>query len=387
MAKVVLAVLAAAVALLGLAVLASAALDRPAKTIASEVTVDASLETIWGILTDFESYDRWNPLVTHVEGDARLGAELDLDLTPPGSDRQELSPEITVLRPNRKLAWQSRELLPGLADREYEIILEPVSDSLVRVVQHLRFEGILIPLTSTGEEEVGLDLMAEALKKRAEEATPGTIIRTGENWACDRPLESYGQLPIIVKSRIDNAAFQPSPVEAVTLNGPGCEGDGIPHTVDLVLEIEGDGEGVGPSADAVKVKLGAHDIGIAGFAECGASAPGVRQNGIHVMLGYRITFHEFRIGDPETESWTCDSASGAISIEERVEGDPEPEDVVCVRCTIVSGNRGLYLGDSVRSGARDSTFVSVRENVVEPTAEDPVTTGNTWRELEPADEP
>jgi hypothetical protein len=35
---------------------------------------------------------------------------------------------------------------------------------------HKRFEGILIPFTSTSEEQIGLDLMAEALKRRAEEA-------------------------------------------------------------------------------------------------------------------------------------------------------------------------------------------------------------------------
>jgi len=383
-AKGILAVLAGVLALLALAVLASAALDRPSKTIESEVTVEASPETIWRILTDFESYERWNPLVIKADGDARLGAELDIALEPPDSDRQELSPEITVLRPNRKLAWMSRELMPGVADREYEVILEPLGDERVRVVMHKRFEGMLIMFTSTGEEQVGLDLMAEALKERAEEATPGTTIRTTENWECDRPLEAYGELPIIVKSRIDNTGLQ-RPVEAVTLSGPDCAGDGNPDTIDLMLEIEGDGAGVGPTSDAVKVKLGAHDIEIAGFANCGASPPEVRQNGIHVMLGYRITFVDFRVGELAGSRWTCDGDSGALSIEERSEEDPEPEDVVCVRCTIVAANRSLYIGDSVRSGSRDSTLVSALDLFVDARAEDPVTTGNSWRRLEPVE--
>ncbi|MGH3024502.1 MAG: SRPBCC family protein [Gaiellaceae bacterium] len=372
----------AAFALFGLAIIASAALDRPSKTIQSEVTIDASVETVWSILTDFDSYGRWNPLQTSVQGDPRLGAELDLALAPPQSEAEEHTPEITILRPNRKLAWMSRQLLPGIADREYEVIIHPIGEGLVRVTMHKRFEGILIPFTSTDEEQVGLDLMAEALKRRAEDVTPGTTIRTDENWECDRPLDQYGELPIIVKSRIEN---QPRPLEAVTLSGPDCSGDGNPQTVDLVLEIEGDGGDVGPTSDAVKVKLGAHDIVIAGFANCGESDTEVQQNGVHVMLGYRITFLEFRIGDPETGTWTCDGAAGALSIEERSEEDPEPEDVVCVRCTIVSPNRGLYIGDSVRSGARDSTFVSNREAFVEPRAVDPVTEGNTWRDLTPAE--
>jgi hypothetical protein len=171
--KIVVAVAAAGAALLLLAVLASASVDRPAKTIRSAVTVEASRETVWGILTDFEDYERWNPLITAAEGDARLGAQIEVDIHPPDSDVQELSPEITILRPNRKLAWMSREVLPGISDREYEVILDPLGDDRVRVVMHKRFEGLLIPFTSTAEEQVGLDLMAEALKRRAEETARG----------------------------------------------------------------------------------------------------------------------------------------------------------------------------------------------------------------------
>lgn len=167
-AKVTLGVLAGAVVLLALAVLASAAVDRPSKTIKTAVTVEASRERVWRILTDFEGYARWNPLMTDAEGDARLGAHIEVNIQPPDSDTQELSPEITILRPNRKLAWMSREVLPGISDREYEVILDPLGDERVRVVMHKRFEGILIPFTSTSEEQIGLDLMAKALKRRAE---------------------------------------------------------------------------------------------------------------------------------------------------------------------------------------------------------------------------
>jgi hypothetical protein len=377
--KAIVVALAGAVVLLVLGVVASAALDRPSKTIASEVTIEASRETVWRILTNFEDYERWNPLMTTAEGDARLGAHIRVDLRPPHSDTQEVSSEITVLRPNRKLAWMSRSFVPGIMDREYEAIIEPLEENRVRIVMHKRFEGILIPFMSTGEEQVGLDLMAEALKERAEGATPGTTIRTDENWVCNRPLDAYGDLPIILKSRIVDQA---RPLEAVTLSGPGCTGDGNPETIDLVLEIEGDGGMIGPTSDAVRVKLGAHDIQIEGYADCGEASPGVRQNGVHVMLGYRITFVGLRIGDPDAGEWTCDGASGAFAVEERSEDDPEPEDVVCDGCALASASRGLYIGDSIRSGARNSTFVSPSDVFVEPGAVDPVTTGNTWRRID-----
>ena len=383
-AKVVLAVVAGALALLALAVLASAALDRPSKTIESQVTIEASRETVWQILTDFEAYSRWNPLMTAAEGDARLGEEIQVDLRPPDSDTQTVSPQITVLRPKRKLGWMSRELLPGVADREYEVILEPLDGGRVRVVMHKRFEGILIPFTSTAQEQVGLDLMAEALKERAEEETPGTTIRTGDTWVCEGPLEDYGELPITVRSRMDNGVARPRPAEAVILSGPDCTGDGDPQTIDLVLEIEGNGAELGPASSAVKVKLGAHDIQISGFANCGAAADGVQQSAIHVMLGYRITFADFDVGDLETEEATCRGTWGTFVIEERSRKDPEPEDVVCVRCTLVSGDRALYIGRSLRSGSRHSIFISERNLFVASGAEEPVTVANVWRRPERA---
>jgi hypothetical protein len=135
------------------------------------VTIEASPETVWRVLTDFEGYASWNPLITEAEGDARLGARIAVHVQPPGGDAEDLSPEITILRPSRKLAWMSREVLPGVSDREYEVILDSLGEERVRVVMHKRFEGLLIPFTSTAEEQAGLDLMAEALKRRAEAAT------------------------------------------------------------------------------------------------------------------------------------------------------------------------------------------------------------------------
>lgn len=380
--KIALALLAALLALPALALVASAALDRPSETIESEVTVDASVETVWSIVTGFEDYEQWNPFITKADGEARAGAEVDLELDPPDDGARDVKAEIVMFKPHHKLRMRSRLLAPGVLDREYEMILEPLEDGRVRVVQRARYEGILEPLTGTEHEQVGLDLMARAIEQRAENIEPGTTIRTGETWLCNRPLEDYGELPIVVRSRIDNAAAQPESVEAVLLSG-GCTGDGNPKTVDLRLAIEGDGEGVGPTSDAVRIKLGAHDIEIGGFANCGAALPESRQHGIYAMNGYRITFVDFRLGDPEAGTWTCRGAGGAFAIEARSGADPKPEDIVCLRCAISSSHLGLYIGDSVRSGARYSTFVAPYDVLVGERAEDPITTDNSSLPLEP----
>jgi hypothetical protein len=381
--KIGTAALVGLLGLLGLALLLSAVLDRPARTIESEITVDASEETVWDVLTDFDSYSRWNPFITQASGEARVGSALALQLKPPGGELRSVEPEVSIVKEDRKIRWQYRTYLPGVADREYEAIIEPLDDGQVRVIQRTRFEGVLAPFVDVAREEIGLDLMAEALKKRAEEATPGTVIRVTEGWDCTRPLESYGNLPIIIESRIDNEAIQPEMVDAVALTGPNCTGDGNPNTIDLILRISGDGGGVGATADAVKLREGPHDINITGYANCGKPAPGAHQDGIQAMLGYRITFSDFRVGDPDQGRATCDGAAGGLFIEERSEDDPMPEDILCIRCEMITVIHGLLIGDSVRSGARESTFTAEHPISIQPTAVEPINERNEGISREP----
>ena len=56
---------------------------------------------------------------------------------------------------------------------------------------------------------------------------------------------------------------------------------------------------------------------------------------------------------------------------------------MCLRCAISSSHLGLYIGDSVRSGARSSTFVAPDDVLVGERAEDPITTDNSSLPLEP----
>ncbi len=162
-------VVAVTTVLLAIAILGSALLDRPSETVESEVTVDAPVEVVWQVVTDLEEYEGWNPFVTTAAGDVRLGGELDLQLELPNGEIHEINPEIVILRPDRKLRWQSHRVLPGVADREYEVILEPLDAGRVRVFQQMRFEGILAPLTDSSEEQAALDAMASALAKQAEQ--------------------------------------------------------------------------------------------------------------------------------------------------------------------------------------------------------------------------
>jgi hypothetical protein len=157
----------AALVLLTLAALgASAALDRPARIMMVSSTVDASKPEVWAALTDFDDYDRWNPVFTSASGEPVAGSELDLELTLPGHDPEELDAEVLIARRDRKLRWQDRLVLPGVRDWEYEFVIQPVEPGRVVVVQLLRSEGLLAPFTDEEAAREALALIGEALADR-----------------------------------------------------------------------------------------------------------------------------------------------------------------------------------------------------------------------------
>jgi len=158
-----------ALVLAALAVAASAALDAPSKSFTTTTLVDARREDVWNIVMDFESYPRWNPYMRSVTGQAELGETLHVRLAPPGGDEDAVSARVFVLKPPRKLRWQSRMLAPGLRDIEYEVIVAPAAPNLTQVIQRIRYEGLLVPFVDGGAIRSGLESMARALARRAEE--------------------------------------------------------------------------------------------------------------------------------------------------------------------------------------------------------------------------
>ena len=160
-------VVLAALVLLALAALgASAALDRPARIMMVSTAVEASKPEVWAVLTNFDDYDQWNPVITSASGEPVVGAELDLELTLPGHDPEELDAEVLIVRGDRKLRWQDRLVVPGVRDFEYEFIIQPVEPGRVVVVQLLRSEGLLAPFTDEEAGREALALIGEALVER-----------------------------------------------------------------------------------------------------------------------------------------------------------------------------------------------------------------------------
>jgi hypothetical protein len=158
----------AAAALLALG--ASALLDRPARVASLSASVEARKPEVWAVLTDFAAYDDWNPFLQKASGEAREGSSLELEAVLPGHEPESLDAKVLIARPDRKLRWQDRLVVPGLRDWEYEFVLEPLEPGRVLVVQQLRVEGLLAPFADTEAAQEALELLVEALRQRLEAA-------------------------------------------------------------------------------------------------------------------------------------------------------------------------------------------------------------------------
>ncbi len=143
------------------------------KELATEIEINARAALVWEILVDFDAYSSWNPFITKIGGDPRLGSRLSVVMEQPGSRPMRFRPRVVAVRPNRELAWIGRLLLPGIFDGEHHFVIEPAAKGSVRFVQRERFSGLLVGLLwkmIDTRTRSGFEAMNRALKRRAEGA-------------------------------------------------------------------------------------------------------------------------------------------------------------------------------------------------------------------------
>jgi hypothetical protein len=181
-----------------------------------------------------------------------------------------------------------------------------------------------------------------------------------QKFSCDRPLAEIaaqnpigggpGRLPLLVD--VDFTTYLELSPAVVDLR-QDCAGDGDDTTIDLILDIDGDGRTRGGMVDAIKVRLTAHDIQVTGEANCGPRGLGadgldgtrddLHQDGAQLQGGDTIEFIDFEWGDWETSTATCQGAAGTFATG-MVNATAPVTNMACIRCKSVSCNHGMAIG-------------------------------------------
>ena len=137
-----------------------------AKQIKTSITINASKEKIWKILTNFENYPEWNSFIKSVSGDVKVGNQILIEL-----QGMTFKPIVLTLNEDTELKWLGHLWFKGLFDGEHQFKLTDNGNGTTNFEQSENFSGILVKLFSKNldkDTKNGFEQMNKELKQRVE---------------------------------------------------------------------------------------------------------------------------------------------------------------------------------------------------------------------------
>ena len=150
----------------------------------TEVEIEAPIDIVWQILTDFRRYEEWNPFIRQIEGPLKVGQKLRVVLGNPARGEaggMAFRPKVVKVENGRAFHWLGRTLVPGLMDGEHIFALEAVDEKTTRFIHGEDYRGLLVRLFGRFVPDDGHPnyvAMNNALKEFAESVYMGTISQT-----------------------------------------------------------------------------------------------------------------------------------------------------------------------------------------------------------------
>lgn len=112
----------------------------------TEIQIAAPIDRVWQVLTDFDHWQDWNPMVNLASGNATPGSRLNITMRgPDGKDAMKYQPTLLEANPPRSLRWRAT-MMSGLMftnDRVFELTEKNGGTELVNKEE---FSGLMVPL-------------------------------------------------------------------------------------------------------------------------------------------------------------------------------------------------------------------------------------------------
>ena len=141
------------------------------KEIKTEIDINAPIDKVWNILTDFKTYPNWNPFIVSLEGDVQIGSVFKVVLNPPESKPMTFKPRCLQMELNKEFVWLGKLFFTGIFDGKHIFELKENGPSKTKLVQREEFKGLLVPLLWNQLDKntrKGFEMMNEKLKEEAE---------------------------------------------------------------------------------------------------------------------------------------------------------------------------------------------------------------------------
>jgi len=136
------------------------------KQINTSITINATKEKVWKVLTDWEKYPEWNPFIKSIRGELKVGNRIQIQL-----QGMQFKPTILTLNENQELKWLGHLWFKGLFDGEHKFYLTDNGDGTATFEQSEIFSGVLVKLFSKSldqDTKSGFEQMNRELKLRVE---------------------------------------------------------------------------------------------------------------------------------------------------------------------------------------------------------------------------
>lgn len=110
-------------------------------------TIDATPEVVWDVLTDVDSYDRWNPMIRKLRGAFVPGETIRFALRLSKTIDAPISAEVVAARRGQSLRWVgpaprwSRRIASG----EHYFELAELAGGKTRLEHGESFRGLIVP--------------------------------------------------------------------------------------------------------------------------------------------------------------------------------------------------------------------------------------------------
>ncbi|RXM53634.1 MULTISPECIES: SRPBCC domain-containing protein [unclassified Chryseobacterium] len=138
------------------------------KKIETEITIHASPEKIWKILSDFKNYPTWNPFITEIQGSVEEGKQIEVKIEPKDGKAMIFKPVVLSKKENKELKWLGKLLFKGIFDGEHRFELIDNKNGTTRFIQSENFSGIMVPFFNFDNTVAGFHMMNQKLKELAE---------------------------------------------------------------------------------------------------------------------------------------------------------------------------------------------------------------------------
>ncbi len=143
------------------------------REIKTEIEIAAPPTKVWSILTDFDNWKEWSPIINQASGVASLGSELSIMMRgEDGKDGPKYAPVITSFDEPKFFRWRGKMMAEFIMTNDKVFELEETASG-TRLIHKELFSGMLVPVFwNKFEKHVPsmLNSMNEALKTKAEKS-------------------------------------------------------------------------------------------------------------------------------------------------------------------------------------------------------------------------